>query len=168
MPNSCKLIPENSQALSKSGQDAVQAELDRLRRLERERALILDAAGEGIYGLDREGRGTFVNAAAMNIPGWTPDDLVGKVSHDLHHHTRTDGSPYPHEECPIYAALRDGTVHRIDDEVFRYKNGHCVSEIRLSGNRPGARASATIHATRRDACSGSDSSVTPPWHRTPV
>jgi len=101
-------------------------ELERLQRVERERALILDAAGEGIYGLDREGRGTFVNAAAMEILGWTPEDLIGKTTHDLHHHTRADGSHYPHEECPIYAALRDGAVHRIDDEVFWHKDGHCV------------------------------------------
>ena len=43
----------------------LQAELQRLRHLERERALILDAAGEGIYGLDASGCGTFANTAAM-------------------------------------------------------------------------------------------------------
>jgi len=105
---------------------STESELQRLRRLERERALILDAAGEGIYGLDREGRGTFVNAAAMEILGWTLEDVAGQTTHDLHHHTRSDGSPYPHDECPIYAALKDGAVHRIDDEVFWHKDGHCI------------------------------------------
>jgi len=105
---------------------STESDLQRLRRLERERALILDAAGEGIYGLDREGRGTFVNAAAMEILGWTLEDVAGQTTHDLHHHTRTDGSPYPHDECPIYAALKDGAVHRIDDEVFWHKDGHCI------------------------------------------
>jgi len=121
-----------------------EAELERLRRLERERALILEAAGEGIYGLDREGRGTFVNAAAMEILGWTPADLQGAVTHDLHHHSRADGSPYPHDECPIYAALRDGAVHRVEDEVFWHKDGHCIpveytsTPIREDGKIQGA------------------------------
>ena len=102
------------------------SELDRLHRLERERALILDAAGEGIYGLDCDGHATFVNQAAMEVLGWTLDDLVGRGVHELHHHSREDGSPYPREECPIYAAFKDGRVHRVDDEVFWHKDGHCI------------------------------------------
>jgi C4-dicarboxylate-specific signal transduction histidine kinase len=41
------------------------------------------------------------------------------------HHTRPDGSHYPSSECPIYAALRDGEVHRVDNEVFWRKDGTC-------------------------------------------
>jgi len=108
------------------GGTASESELQRLRRLEREHALILEAAGEGIYGFDREGRGTFVNTAARQILGWTSEDLAGQITHDLHHHTRADGSPYPREECPIYAALSDGAIHRVDDEVFWHKDGHCI------------------------------------------
>jgi len=125
------------------GRDA-QGELERLRRLERERALILDAAGEGIYGLDRDGCATFANEAAMSILGWTPEDLAGRPVHDLHHHSHADGTPYPRDDCPIYAALRDGAVHRVDDEVFWHKNGHCVpveytsTPIRLDGRPQGA------------------------------
>ena len=102
------------------------SELDRLRRLERERALILDAAGEGIYGLDCDGHATFVNQTAMEVLGWTLEDLTGGSVHELHHHTRADGSAYPREQCPIYAAFKDGQVHRVDDEVFWHKDGHCI------------------------------------------
>jgi len=120
------------------------SELERLRRLARERALILEAAGEGIYGLDRDGCGTFVNGAAMAILGWTPEDVAGRALHDLHHHSHADGSPYPREDCPIYAALRDGAVHRVDDEVFWHKDGHCIpveytsTAIRVGGEIHGA------------------------------
>ena len=85
--------------------------------------LILNSAGEGIYGLDHEGRGTFVNPAAIAMTGWTADDILGQKVHDLHHHSRADGSPYPHQQCPIYAALKDGVVHQISDEVFWHKDG---------------------------------------------
>jgi len=87
---------------------------------------ILHSAGEGIYGLNADGRANFVNPAAQEILGWTEDDLLGEFIHDFHHHSREDGRPYPKEECPIYAALNDGEVHRSSDEVFWHKNGRAV------------------------------------------
>jgi diguanylate cyclase (GGDEF)-like protein/PAS domain S-box-containing protein len=84
---------------------------------------ILECAGEGIYGLDRDGKTTFANAAAIRMTGWRLDELLGKSQHSVLHHSRPDGTPYPRELCPIYAALRDGKVHHIEDEVFWRKNG---------------------------------------------
>lgn len=118
--------------------------LDELRRLRTMHELILDAAGEGIYGLDSGGRATFGNAATMEILGWKPEDVIGKLSHDIHHHSYPDGSHYPHSECPIYAALRDGEVHRVDDEVFWHVDGTPVpveytsTPIRQDGQIQGA------------------------------
>lgn len=100
--------------------------LNELRRLQTAHQLILDAAGEGIYGLDCEGKTTFGNAATMEILGWKPEDIIGQPAHDVHHHSHKDGSPYPRDECPIYAALKDGEVHRVDDEVFWHTNGSAV------------------------------------------
>lgn len=91
--------------------------------IQRRYELILNSAGEGIYGLDREGRGTFVNPAAIAMTGWTSEDILGQKVHALHHHSRVDGSPYPQHECPIYAALNDGVIHQISDEVFWRKDG---------------------------------------------
>lgn len=96
---------------------------DELALIKHQNALILEAAGEGIYGLDINGCGTFTNPAATVMTGWTEDDLIGKGVHGLHHHTKPDGSPYPREECPIYAAIRDGRIHQCDNEVFWRKDG---------------------------------------------
>ena len=89
-------------------------------------ALILESAGEGIHGLDAEGRVTFGNAAAERILGWETKKILGKKSHDLHHHSYPDGSAYPRENCPIYAALKDGKVHSVDNEVFWHTDGTAV------------------------------------------
>ncbi|MFT6917267.1 MAG: PAS domain S-box-containing protein [Motiliproteus sp.] len=97
-----------------------------LRRLLNTHQLILDAAGEGIYGLDCEGKTTFVNAAATAILGWQEEDVLGKSLHDVHHHSYADGSLYPREDCPIYAALKDGEMHRVEHEVFWHADGSCV------------------------------------------
>jgi PAS domain S-box-containing protein len=85
--------------------------------------LILDAAGEGIYGLDVEGRSTFVNPAAARLTGHTPDELLGQRMHDVVHHSHADGSHYPNHECPIYAAFADGMIRNACDDVFWRKDG---------------------------------------------
>ncbi len=85
--------------------------------------LILESAGEGIYGLDAEGRTTFINAAAEKMTGYSAREMIGNCQHKLVHHSKPDGKDYPHEECPIYAALHDGKVHKVSDEVFWKKDG---------------------------------------------
>ncbi len=94
-----------------------------LRRLSSRNQLLLDSAGEGIYGLDQEGKVTFVNPAAAALTEYDAEDLVGKDQHELIHHSRPDGTPYPREECPIHATIRDGEVRQVDDEVFWRKDG---------------------------------------------
>ena len=94
-----------------------------LANLRRQHQLILNSVGEGIYGLDAQGNVTFVNPAAAAIIGWKTKDLVGKSMHKILHHSKADGTKYPRESCPIYAAFKDGKVHRVENEVFWRKNG---------------------------------------------
>jgi PAS domain S-box-containing protein len=102
--------------------ERIQAETE-TRKLQRRMELILESAGEGIFGLDIEGKVTFVNRAAALMLGWEPDDLIGQAHHALIHHTRADATPYPAAECPIYLAYRDGKVHFGSDEVFWNREG---------------------------------------------
>ncbi len=96
---------------------------NQLANASRHNELILSSVGEGIYGISRDGLATFINPVAIEMTGWLEADLLGKPIHDMHHHTKVDGSPYPRSECPIYAATRDGNVHHVDDEVFWRKDG---------------------------------------------
>ncbi|KQP16457.1 sigma 54-interacting transcriptional regulator [Methylobacterium sp. Leaf93] len=93
------------------------------RDIERENQLILRAAGEGIYGVNAEGITTFINPAAERMLGWDAADLVGRDMHATVHHSHPDGCHYPHQDCPIYAAFRDGAVHQVDTEVFWRRDG---------------------------------------------
>ena len=99
---------------------------EELLQLQTQHQLILDAAGEGIYGLNCDGNITFSNSAATEILGWKIEDVHGQSAHGVHHHSHSDGSRYPREQCPIYAALHDGEVHRVDDEVFWHIDGSAV------------------------------------------
>ena len=94
-----------------------------LEQLNRRHERVLKSAGEGIFGLDLEGNATFVNPAAARMTGWEAEELVGRPQHEVLHHTKRDGSPYPRDECPIQAALEDGTTHSRNDEVFWRKDG---------------------------------------------
>ena len=104
-------------------QQAFDKSIAELAKTSRHNELILAAVGEGIYGIDSDGLTTFVNPAAIAMTGWLEADLLGNPMHALHHHTKADGSPYPREECPIYAATKDGAVHHKEDEVFWRKDG---------------------------------------------
>lgn len=94
-----------------------------LSEAERRNELILESAAEGILGLDSGGHHTFVNRTASQLIGYEPGEMLGRHSHEMWHHTRPDGTSYPDSDCPIYAALKDGRVHRVDNEVFWRRNG---------------------------------------------
>jgi PAS domain S-box-containing protein len=96
---------------------------ERIRALSRQNELILEAAGEGIFGIDTEGRCTFINPTAADMFGWQPDKLVGLPMHETVHHTRPDGSVYPVEECSIYSAFRTGEVVHVEEDLFWRKDG---------------------------------------------
>jgi PAS domain S-box-containing protein len=91
---------------------------------ERQVRLLLDSTAEAIYGLDLEGRCTFANPACVRLLGAeSVDELVGKNMHELIHHTRSDGSPYPEGECRACEAFRTGKRIRVDDEFLWRSDG---------------------------------------------
>ncbi len=85
--------------------------------------LILESAGEGIYGVDKSGKTIFVNSAAVKMIGWEQKDLIEKRQHDLIHYKNLDGSPYLISDCPVYHTLATGETKHRDDEVFWRKDG---------------------------------------------
>lgn len=110
----------------------------------RRNELILNAVGEGIYGVNLLGEVTFINPAALQMLGFEHDEIIYKKQHLLTRHTKPDGSKYPADECPIYLALKDGQVHHIADEVFWRKDGssfpveYISTPIRENGELIGA------------------------------
>lgn len=93
------------------------------QEFERENQLLLDAAGEGIYGVDVNGITTFLNPAAERILGYTAAELAGRNMHTTVHHSHSDGSHFSVKQCPIFAAFHDGAVHTVEDDVFWTKQG---------------------------------------------
>ncbi len=101
-----------------------EAERDRLMI---ERVAMLDAVGEGIYGIDMDGRCTFINGAAAQLLGYERKDCLGRNMHDLIHSKRSDGSVYPVEDCRIFNAFRKAVGVQVDDEVMWRRDGSCFA-----------------------------------------
>ncbi len=118
-----KTEPSGSSKVTSEAQKSDQFTIEKLQESEQKNQLILDSAGEGIYGLDTQGHTTFVNNAAARMIGWELKDLAGKSQHAILHHSKSDGSPYEVIECPIYSAFKDGKTYTVDDEVFWRKDG---------------------------------------------
>jgi PAS domain S-box-containing protein len=93
-----------------------------LEQLSRQNQMILEAAGEGIFGLDLDGKVIFANPAAARMLGYEVEELIGELHHDKVHHSKQDGTSYPKENCLIHAAYKDGAIHHGKNEVFWRKD----------------------------------------------
>jgi PAS domain S-box-containing protein len=119
-----RLVPAVRRALKEFNERVERrlAEID-LQRMSRRNKLLLESAGEGIIGLDKTGRHIFVNPAAARMLGYSPQEMIGRESHPLWHHTRPDGSPFSDRECPVYETLKSGKVFKCEEDVFWRKDG---------------------------------------------
>ncbi len=129
----------------------VAAELERrasdlaLDKSEAEVRLLLDSTAEAIYGLDLHGACVFCNPACARMLGYNDSsELLGKNMHGLMHHTRSDDSPYPIEQCPVNDAFLHGrNVHIQDEFLWRADGSNFPAEywsypIRRNGSIVGA------------------------------
>jgi two-component system, chemotaxis family, CheB/CheR fusion protein len=95
-----------------------------LRETEAHLRLLIDSVADAICCVDRQGVTTLCNAAFLKVIGFaTEKDVIGVKLHDLIHHSRPDGSPYPEPECPIYQTAQTGEPAHRDDEVFFRTDG---------------------------------------------
>jgi PAS domain S-box-containing protein len=105
---------------------------------------LLDASGEGIYGLDAEGVITFVNRRGSEMLGFESNELIGRQMHELTHHSHRDGTLYPSSLCPMNRAAIAGVACEVDDEVLWRRDGsqlqvgYTASPIRENGRLSGA------------------------------
>ncbi|HVL68244.1 MAG TPA: ATP-binding protein [Vicinamibacterales bacterium] len=85
-----------------------QREEEGLRRSEERFQLLLESAGEGIYGVDDAGRITFVNPAAARLIGADPSTLLNHPLHLAVPHAHENAALCDGRDCPMQAPLRTG------------------------------------------------------------
>ncbi|HTX76703.1 MAG TPA: PAS domain S-box protein [Terracidiphilus sp.] len=99
---------------------------EKLHMAMRQREMILESVGDGIYGIDLEGRLTFINEAGARALGYQPEQLTGRDVHEMIHHSHADGTPYSRITSPILQGMRRQETVRMGDEVFWRADGSSI------------------------------------------
>jgi PAS domain S-box-containing protein len=93
-----------------------------LRERERQFREMIDALPVAIYTTDAEGKITHFNPAAVEFSGRVPE--LGSdhwcVTWKLYH---TDGTPMPHDQCPMAIALKEGRAVRGEEAIAELPDG---------------------------------------------
>ncbi len=89
--------------------------------------MMLNWVNGAVINVDRDGKVIQANNAALQALGWSLEEFTGLHMHETIHHSQEDGSEYPWEFCPMFAAIEDGSSHHVDGEVFWQKNGSSFS-----------------------------------------
>jgi PAS domain S-box-containing protein len=88
---------------------------------------ITDNSAEAMFLMDSQGRVSFMNPAAERMFGFSADEMMGHVLHDMLHHHHPDGRPFALSECPLGAVfLTGGMGIPLHDDVFFRKDGSAV------------------------------------------
>lgn len=86
--------------------------------------LLLNSTAEAIYGMNMEGKCTFINKSALQMLRYeNPGQLLGRNMHQMIHHSYVDGSYFPEEECRIFNAFLSKENAHIAEEVLWRSDG---------------------------------------------
>ena len=95
--------------------------------------MLLTSVGDGVYGVDHQGRVTFVNPSAASALGYTTGELTGRKAHETFHAPGADGEPFPWSGCYIHEAIQQEVlVQGEEDEYVRADGSVFPVEITAS------------------------------------
>jgi PAS domain S-box-containing protein len=121
------LLVSDNQNLRAGLEQRVQEKTADLRRVTRRIEVMLNSVGDGIYGVDLEGRVTFSNPSALVALGRAPGDLMGLQAHDALHATTLgsapDGELHDWDGCYIAEAIAERHVVAARDDTYRRSDG---------------------------------------------
>jgi PAS domain S-box-containing protein len=100
---------------------------DRLRERERRMRDLLEALPAAVYTTDASGKVTFFNKAAVEMAGRTP--RIGDEWCVTWRLFNPDGTPLPHDQCPMAVALKENRLVRGAEAVAERPDGTRVPFI---------------------------------------
>lgn len=94
----------------------------RLKRQQARERLHMAALGEGVFGVNAQGRCTFINPAALSMLGYAEAEVLGREPHVLFQAGNDLGQHFAASDCPLQQSLRDGVTRR-QDAWYQRKDG---------------------------------------------
>jgi PAS domain S-box-containing protein len=101
--------------------------LETLKQVNYQNSMMLNWVNGAVIAVDRDGRVIQANETALMALGWTDEEFIGRHLHDTIHHSQEDGSEYPYDFCPVFAAIEDGSSHHVNGDVFWHKDNTSFS-----------------------------------------
>lgn len=77
-------------------------------RARREIDALLEATGDGVLGIDLDGRCISLNRAGARLLGYSESEILGRDVHATLFHTTPEGAPFPREESDLLRAVAEG------------------------------------------------------------
>ena len=115
---------------------ALERQARELARLIRQNELILNAAAEGIFGVDVDGITTFVNPAAARMIAREPDEITGTDIHQLVHPAFPGVLTCDQRRCRLYAVVHGEPAYsQIEETFFRADGTSFPAEFHASPMR---------------------------------
>jgi hypothetical protein len=106
-------------------EDLVRERTAEVAKAEAHARLILESSADGLYGLDRDGKVTFINPSACRILGYAQEKMIGRSIHSLIHQD-SGLTSIAEEDCPSCCAFMEEEVNSAQDDVYRRKDGRAV------------------------------------------
>ncbi|MEO8336444.1 MAG: GAF domain-containing protein [bacterium] len=96
------------------------------RAAKRQTHRLLENIGIGLLSTDATGVTTYANKAALDMLGYSAEDLIGHDQHAIIHHSLPDGSRYHEAACPNYHARIQGRAFRSPSDTFWKSDGSSI------------------------------------------
>lgn len=101
-------------------------------RARREVDALLEATGDGVLGIDLEGRCISLNRAGEQLLGYTQSEIAGRDVHETLFHTRPDGTPWPREESDLVRAVEEGRALESGEDAILWRRRRVAFPARWS------------------------------------
>jgi PAS domain S-box-containing protein len=117
------MLTADNSALRRGLERRVEEQTAGLRRLARQNEVLITSVGDGVYGVDADGRVTFVNPSAAAALGYATTDLEGRPAHETFHAPQEDGTPFPWSGCYIHEAIANGVLASAEEDEYVRADG---------------------------------------------
>lgn len=102
-------------------------DLDQVSKIDKEEdSLILNSVNEGIYGINHQGKISFINASALELLGFKRNEIIGQSAYKLINRYDSILGEDARPNLSIISSFRDGNCLQNVDSIFCGQDGSSI------------------------------------------